>query len=717
MHSGDTQSVRQPAEGTVSQKARPPARKSRPMQPAELFRTLTLVGLALLFMGAGAAYGVVQWLASDLPSPARLQSIRPAIKTVVYDVRHRVAGEFFKENRSMVPLSRLPRDLVNATLSTEDRNFYNHWGVSLTGILRALLKDPITMGRAHGGSTLTQQLARKLFLTDERTAARKIKEMILALRIEQQYTKDQILEMYFNQVYFGQSAYGVEAAARVYFDKPVERLSLPECAIIAGLAQNPIRLDPRRHPEAAARRRSVVLRSMVENGKLTEAQYAVANAAPLGVVPSRPSSNRAPYFMEMLRQYLDEKYGDTQIYEGGLKVFTTLDVDLQRAAEEALETHLARLELEKKYRVTRATVTAATDRVGVRTRYIQGSCVALEPATGAIRVLIGGRDFSQSNFNRAIQALRQPGSAFKPFVYTAAMDNGYHPNDFIMDTPISYPTATGVWAPGNYDKKFRGKVTLRYALAHSVNVPAIRLTEKLGPRMVIDYAQRMGIHSKLQPNLTLALGTSEVTLLDLAAAYTPFANQGVRAEPFYVLRVEDRNGRVLEKNYPRISEVLSQQTAMTMNSMLESVVNEGTAASARLLGFTRPAAGKTGTTDDYSDAWFVGYTPTLLAACWVGFDQRHPMGEKMTGGRAALPIWVNLMLAATRNQEVRTFPEAQGTVSREICVQTGMLATPYCPETVSEIFALGQEPQQGCNVHTSLHSPGAKDPSTPKEPE
>ncbi|HVP38270.1 MAG TPA: PBP1A family penicillin-binding protein [Candidatus Saccharimonadales bacterium] len=683
-----------------------------------MLRTFSVLGITALIMLAGAGYGAVQWMASDLPSPARLQSIAPPVKTIVYDEKHRVVGEFFKENRTVVPLARIPRSLIDASISTEDRNFYSHWGVSLWGIARAALKDLVTMRRAQGGSTITQQLARNLFLTNERSLSRKIKEMILAVRIEQQYSKDQILEMYFNQVYFGEGAYGVDAAARVYFDKALDRLSLPECALIAGLTQNPLALNPRRHPQAALRRRSVVLHAMLENHKITEPQYRAASAAPLGVTASRPSSNRAPYFMEMIRQYLDEKYGSNQIYEGGLRVYTTLDVDLQRAAETALENQLARLELEQHYRVTRAMVNAGAPHAEhAHTGYIQGAFVALEPSTGAIRALVGGRDFAQSNFNRATQALRQPGSAFKPFVYTAAIDNGYRPTDPIVDAPLSYRTATGVWEPSNYDDKFRGAITLRYALAHSINIPAIKLTERLTPLTVASYAHRLGIKGDIPNNLTIALGTSETTLLDLAAAYTTFANQGVRAEPLYLLKVEDRNGRVLERSFPKVQEVLSQGTAATMTSMLQSVVDEGTAAASRRMGFTRPAAGKTGTTNDFADAWFVGFTPGLLAACWVGFDQRQTLGNKMTGNHAALPMWVEFMKVATQDQEVRSFPESAGTVVRQICVQTGLLATPYCPQTVMETFPLGQEPQQTCNVHTSPSSPGARDPNAPREEE
>ncbi len=672
-----------------------------------MIKTFAIVAITLAFMLAGAGYGILQWMAADLPSPARLQSIQPSTKTIVYDVKHRVVGEFFTENRSLVPLSRIPKYLVNATISTEDRGFYSHGGVSLWGIGRSLVTDVLRGKRAQGGSTLTQQLARSLFLTHEKTLSRKVKEAILALRIERQYSKDQILEMYFNQVYFGEGAYGVDAAARVYFDRPLSNLTLPECALIAGLTQNPMALNPRRKPQNAIRRRAAVLRAMFDNGKITRPEFDRALDAPLGVTLARPSSNQAPYFMEMVRLAMDDRYGSDQLYHGGLKIYTTLDLDLQKSAERALENQLARLEIQNHYKITRAMVNArpaGESRLGAN--YIQGSFLALQPSTGAIRALVGGRDFAQSPFNRVTQALRQPGSAFKPFVYAAALDNGYHPTDFILDAPISFHMASGTWAPQNYEDKFLGQITLRYALAHSINIPAIKLTERLTPATVASYAHRMGIKEKIQNNLTIALGTSEVSLIELCSAYTTFPNQGLRAEPLFILKVEDRNGRVLERNVPKVEDVLNQTTAATLTSMLQSVVDEGTAATSRAAGFTRPAGGKTGTTNDYSDAWFVGFTPDLLAGCWVGFDQRHTLGPHMTGNRAALPMWTDFMIDATRDTKIKQFPEASGMVTRQICVESGLLATPNCPETVAETYPAGQEPQQNCNIHTS--SPGNK---------
>ena len=667
----------------------------------------------VIFGSAGAVFGVAQWLGRDLPTPEQLTAIQPAVKTVVYDARGRVLHEFFKENRSAVPLRQIPRHLVNATLSTEDRSFYQHWGVDLWGIGRAALQDVMQMRRAQGGSTITQQLARNLFLTHERSLSRKLKEMVLAIQIEKTYSKDQILEMYFNQIYFGEGAYGVEAAAKTYFGKPVQELTLPESALLAGLPANPSVYSPRRRPQAARARRSKVLRNMLATHAITQVEFDNAIGAGLGVTPVRYSNDRAPYFVEMVRLHLDERYGSNAVYEGGLKVWTTLDMDLQQIGERAMERQLEALENGLKLKVRRSNfVSAPTDsaRALERTPYLQGSLVALDPRNGYIRALSGGRDWNQSNFNRAIQARRQPGSAFKPFVYTAAIDNGFHPTDTIVDEPVSFPGANGeLYQPGNYDHTFRGPVTLRYALQQSINVPAIKLLRKVGTSLVASYARRMGIKSPLGQNLSLALGSSEVTLLELTSAYAVLANRGIRNEPLFILKVEDRNGNVLEKNAPRPTEVLSEGTASVMTSMLQSVVDHGTGYPARAAGFLNPAAGKTGTMDEYMDAWFVGYTPSIVCGCWVGFDEKKPIGPGMTGARAALPMWTEFMIGATRGRPVEDFPIPAGTSTRLVCAETGMLATDACPSVTREMFSEGSEPSEYCSAHPGhpLQNPAA----------
>ncbi len=671
--------------------------------------------LVILICGvAGVGIGVANWLRKDLPSPSNLQTIAPPVKTLVFDRNEKLVHEFFKENRSLVPLREIPRPLIQAILAIEDRRFYSHWGIDPIRLARALITDIIARRPEQGGSTITQQLARNLFLTHEKTMTRKLKEIVLAIRIEQTYTKDEILEMYFNQIYFGEGAYGVDAAAKVFFGKRVQELTLPECALLAGLPRNPRDYSPRRDPDRALRRRNLVLSQMLAARFINRGAYEQASESPLGVTKTRYSSQEAPYFMEMVRQYVDERYGSNQIYEGGLRIHTTIDIDIQHAAEESLEKRLTALEQRNQYKKTRAALAKAggpTARDKNKTEYLQGAIVSMEPSSGQILALVGGRDFNDSNFNRAVQAARQPGSAFKPFIYTAAIDNGYSPTDIILDTPVSFNAGNGQeWSPHNYDQKFRGPVTLRNALAHSVNVPAAKLLQKLGTSVVTSYAKRLGIKSRLSPDLSLALGTSEVNLLELTSAYGVYANQGVRVAPVYILRVEDKNGKVLEQSRTTGEEVLSPETALTMTSMMESVIENGTAASARALGFTAPAAGKTGTTDDYSDAWFVGYVPGVVTGVWVGFDRKQKIGPGMTGAAAALPVWVDVMLAATKNRPPQDFPVPSGVVSRLICTETGLLANPACPSTEIELFREGSEPTGYCNVHTGTAKPPTETP-------
>ncbi len=675
---------------------------------------LFFAALVVLLCGViGVGIGVANWLRKDLPSPSNLQTIAPPIKTLVYDRNEKLVHEFFKENRSIVPLREIPRPLVQAILAIEDRRFYSHWGIDPIRLARALITDIVTRSPQQGGSTITQQLARNLFLTHEKTLTRKLKEIVLAIRIEQTYTKDEILEMYFNQIYFGEGAYGVDAAAKVYFGKRVQELNLQECALLAGLPRTPRDYSPRRDPDGALRRRNLVLSQMLAAKFINRAAYEQASEAPLGVTKTRYNAQEAPYFIEMVRQYVDEHYGTNLLYEGGLKIHTSLDIDLQHAAEESLERRLTALEQRNQYKKTRAVLAKASvsARDKGQTEYLQGAVVSIEPQSGQILSLVGGRDFNDSNFNRAVQAARQPGSAFKPFIYTAAIDNGFTPTDIILDTPVSFRGGNGEdWSPQNYDKKFRGPVTLRNALANSVNVPAAKLLQKLGTGVVTGLAHRMGISSKLNPDLSLALGTSEVNLLELTSSYGVFANQGVRVPPVLVLKIEDKNGKVLEEKRQTAEEVLSPETALTMTSMMESVVENGTAASARALGFTAPAAGKTGTTDDYSDAWFVGYVPGIVSGVWVGFDRKQKIGPGMTGAAAALPIWVDVMLAATKSRPPQDFPVPSGVVSRLICTETGLLANPACPSTEIELFREGSEPTGYCNVHTGTAKPPTETP-------
>ncbi len=662
------------------------------------------VAMIALFGTAGVLFGMVQFLRRDLPSPEKLAAMETPVKTTVYDMRGRVLHEFYRENRSVVPLKDIPRHLVNATLSTEDRNFYKHWGVDLYGVGRAVVTDIMHMKRAQGGSTITQQLARNLFNMYEKSFTRKLKELVLAIDLERTYSKDQILELYFNQIYFGEGAYGVESAAKTFFGKPLKELTLQECALIAGIPANPTVYSPRRKPVAATARRGKVLRNMLTTGAITQVEFDHAMQSPLGVTANRYTNDRAPYFIELVRLYLDEKYGSNAVYEGGLKVYTTLDNDLQVLADKALERHIGQLEKDMRLKKTRTTylasIEAGTTPAGGRTPYIQGAVVAIDPRTGSVRAMTGGRDWNESNFNRAVQALRQPGSSFKPFVYAAALDNGFKPTDIVVDEPVTFPGADGKpYEPQNYDRKFRGPITLRYALQESVNIPAIKLLRKVGTSLVASYARRMGIKSTMGQNLSLALGSSEVNLMELTSAYGVLANRGVRNDPVYVLRVMDKDGRELERSTSRPYEVLSEATAATMTSMLQSVMDHGTGFPARAAGFTIPAAGKTGTMDDYMDAWFVGYIPSLTLGVWVGYDEKKPLGPGMTGARAALPIWTEIMLGATRGKTIEDFPLPAGTLTRIVCSESGMLATDQCLNTSDEMFDEGSEPTEYCNTH------------------
>jgi penicillin-binding protein 1A len=682
--------------------------------PWKLFLVLVVIAV---FGAAGVVFGVVRWISRDLPTPEQLTAIHAPVKTVVYDARGRVLHEFFRENRSPVPVKQLPPHLINATLSTEDRSFYRHWGVDLYGVARAAFTNVLKMRRAEGGSTITQQLARNLFLTHERTLSRKAKEIALAIEIERNYSKEQILELYFNQIYFGEGAYGVEAAAKTYFGKPVRELTLPECALLAGLPANPSVYSPRRRPAAAKSRRTKVLRNMLVTHSITQVEFDNASSAPLGVTPVRYSNDRAPYFVEMVRLHLDEHYGSNAVYEAGLRVYTTLDMDLQQIAERALEKNLTDLETELKSKETHenyAVPAADALHAGFSTPYLQGAVVGIDPRTGAVRALVGGRDWNHSNFNRATQARRQAGSAFKPFVYTAAIDNGFHPTDIIVDEPVSFPAGDGtLYQPGNYDRTFRGPVTLRYALQQSINIPAIKLLRKVGTSLVSSYARRMGIRSPIGQNLSIALGSSEVTLIELTSAYGVLANRGIRNDPLFILKVEDRNGTLLEKNTPRPTEVLSEETAAVVTSMMQSVMDHGTGSAARLRGFTLPAAGKTGTMDDYMDAWFEGYIPSMVCGVWVGFDQKKTIGPGMTGARAALPTWTDFMIGATRGRPVEDFSSPLGTSSREVCAETGLLATEGCPNVTAEMFNEGSEPADYCTTHPGRPAQVYQAPNVP----
>jgi penicillin-binding protein 1A len=505
--------------------------------------------------------------------------------------------------------------------------------------------------------------------------------------------------MYLNQIYFGEGAYGVQSAAHRFFGKRVQELSLAESAFLAGLPNNPSAYNPRRHFGRAKQRQAIVLQAMVEMEMITAADAADAKADTISIHAAE-KADVGSYFAEHIRRELEDRYGATALYRDGLRVHTTLDLDLQAAAEAAVETNLQAME-ERLGLTPKDSIGAAGAREAGRTDYLQAALICLDPNTGHIKAMVGGRDFMDSEWNRATQAPRQPGSAFKIFVYTAAIANGMTPADIVMDDPIvmEVPGDTLMWRPSNFSETFRGPVRLRYALAKSINIPAIKVADRIGQTTVIHYARRMGISSPLMPYRSLALGSFEVTLLELAAAVGVLPAKGIKTEPIAIERIESRDGLVLERRFPRKTEAISAQTAFIVTSMLEDVVEYGTAVSIKWRGLDRHLAGKTGTTNDYTDAWFVGFSPDLIAAVWVGFDEKRTIGDRETGARAALPIWVDFMSRALEAYPDRPFPEPHGIVRREICTDTGLLATGHCPESLTEVFITGTEPLRFCDLH------------------
>ncbi|MDH3216899.1 MAG: PBP1A family penicillin-binding protein, partial [Candidatus Krumholzibacteria bacterium] len=581
----------------------------------------------------GAAVGTYHYFARDLPSTARLENFEPSLKTRVLADDGSLIGELYEQNRVLIPLDQIPGHLTDAIVAVEDRKFYSHWGLDMFGIARAMIKNIRAGSIVQGASTITQQLARNLFVMFDVSVSRKIKEAILALKIEKTYSKDEILEMYLNQIYFGSGAYGVEAAAREFFGKGVTELTVGESTLLAGLPKNPRDYSPHHNLERALERRALVIKAMVDSGKLDQAAADSIMTSDVTVAQEGDRGPFAAYFLEHVRQYLESKYGADRIYHDGLQVYTTLDSSLQRVAEDSMEAHVARIERAHSYDQTKATYEKLIEE-GDKSlpQYLQSAVVAMDVQTGYIRVMVGGRNFKHSSFNRAVQARRQPGSAFKPFIYIAALENGYTPADIVLDAPIVLDLPNGdVWKPNNFSKRFEGEITLRRALNKSINVAAVRILLSLGPVSAISYAHRLGVKSRLQNVYSLALGTSEVDLLELTSAYGTLAAGGIRAEPLFVKKVVDRNGNVLEENSVYREEVLTPQTCYMITNMLESVVNEGTGYGVRLEQFLEPVAGKTGTTDDYTDAWFLGYTPEIVLGVWTGFDTKKTMGSGMTG--------------------------------------------------------------------------------------
>jgi len=674
--------------------------KLRPLSQKERLILNTIIFIIIVFIGIVIA--AISWFSRDLPSMARLEMIEPSLKTRILASDSTVIKEFYEQNRILLPLEKIPPIVQKTFIAVEDKRFYKHFGIDLKRIFAVAWHDLLHWSRAQGASTITQQLSRDLFLTKEQTFTRKIKEILLAFRIERTYSKDEILELYLNQIYFGEGTYGIEAASRRFFGKSVSELELHQIALLAGLPKNPAGYNPFLRPERALRRRNIVLNAMKEFGLITEAELDSLKALPLDVSRPEPKDREfAGYFSEYIRQQLEARFGSKAIYREGFTVYTTLDAKLQQVAEDSMESFLEKLESEGHYRLTRAAyLDSIAEGKKIAPDYLQSAAVALDPRNGHIKVMIGGRNFRESKFNRAIQARRQPGSAFKPFIYLAALENGYGPSDIILDTPLVVELPNGdVWKPHNFSDKFHGAVSLRYALRKSINVPAIKLLQKIGTPSVISIARRLGIKSPLRNVLSLALGSNEVTLLEITSAYGVLAAQGIKAEPIAILKIVDKNGNVIEENREYHEEVLSPQVAYIMTDMLRTVIDEGTGRNARLMGLKIPCAGKTGTTDDFADGWFIGYTPELVVGVWTGFDEKRSMGRNKTGARVALPLWVDIMKGAYPDNIGPNFDRPEGIVEAIVCEESGLLATPYCEKIRKEIFIKGNEPTRECDIH------------------
>jgi len=680
----------------------------------------------LLLAGWLLGMVVLHQLLLDLPNIESLQNYTPPVVTKILDIHGEVISELFTERRTIIPLTEIPINLQNAFLATEDQYFFQHWGINVKGIVRALLAD-LRHGRlVEGASTITQQLSRVLFFSQQKTFSRKIREFLLALQLEHNYSKEEIFQMYLNQIYFGHGAYGVEAASHTFFGKDVKDLTLGECAILAGLPRSPKLYSPLANPKNAKKRRAWVLSRMRRSGYITAQQENQANAMPIDAGKATEANPAGAYFVEYLRQILEPKYGENALYQGGFTIYTTLDLKMQRAAEEVMNQSLEQFDQErdkeraaqlaelKKHKKTAVTISTSTFKV-------QGALVAIDPHTGGIRAMVGGRSFKESQFNRVTQAQRQPGSAFKPFVWTAAMDDAMTQAQIVDDDRVAFyndgrdwkllesatdafaiAAATApfpsdqVWVPQNWDFKYFGPVTLRTGLAMSRNLVSIRLTDHFGPKAVVDYAQRCGIKSPLTPVLSIALGTEQVNLLELTGAYCTFDNGGIRPDPYGIIRIEDKNGKVLEDHSPSSTVELTAQTAYLMTDLLRAVVTSGTGGRAQDLD--RPAGGKTGTNQDLKDLWFIGFTPELVAGAWMGYDDFTSLGKHFTASSKVVPWWTAFMKKALAGTPVHNFPVPEGIVFAKIDKQTGFLALPTCPKVTLAAFKKGTDPKDLCPV-------------------
>ena len=773
--------------------------KNREKKGLAFYVIYTFILSTLLFLISGAL--LFFYYSHHLPDFTPLKERRLNAYSIVYSEEDEVVGKFLMDNRIPVSYEQIPKQLVKAFIAAEDAEFFQHKGVDYKGILRAMFKNLLARRIVQGGSTITQQVTKTFFLTPKRSVLRKLREVAYAFGLERDLTKEEILTLYLNNIYLGNGAYGVEAASESYFNKRAEQLNLAEMAMMAGLAKAPSRYSPVNNFRRAKDRQAYVLTRMTELGIISQEQKEKALRIPLKI-QSRESAyfSKAPYFTELIRQQVERKYGKEKLYQQGLRIYTTLDLSLQRAAQRSVDTGLKELDKREGFRGPLRTLSPkevkellnkrkessrplpqnevfegvilsrddskkfytvwVEDRKGIlpfsemswaltikptpsykpqkvktpgdllnpgdvvyvrvkespkkdqsplfvleQEPLVQGALLCLDPKTGYVRAMVGGRDFSESQFNRAISSRRQPGSAFKPVIYAAALEKGYTPSTILMDSPVEYSDPDGAyWAPKNYDQDFMGPITFRNALAHSRNVVTVKILEDIGVGYALKFIKRLGIESPIKRDLSIALGTSGVSMPELTSAFAVFANGGERVKPIFLKKIVTMEGEVLEENTPYIEmeekeeeedtseapspvlkeRVISPQNAFIMTHLLQGVVQHGTGQRAKVLG--RPVAGKTGTSSDYSDAWFVGYTPSLLAGVWVGFDDKTSLGKNETGARAALPIWISFMDKALRNTPVETPKPPKGITLIKVNIETGLPTEGDSPDTIVEAF-------------------------------
>lgn len=709
----------------------PFTRKFRAAHP-QFTRTLALLICFAVAFGVGFAYAAWALVcrAGRCPSADALQDYEPHQTSKLYAADGRFIAELGLERRTLVKYADIPPLVRNAFVATEDKRFYQHSGIDWRRVPGALLVDVEHRDFSQGFSTITMQLARNIFperISREKSLVRKLKEAKVARAIEAQYSKEKILELYLNQIYLGNGAYGIVSAAQRYFGKSLKDLNVSEAAMLAALPKGPERYNPRLFPDRAVERRNTVLGLMRDNGVITAAQASEAQAYPLRLATKVEAGDVAPYFVEWIREQLDDKFGK-QLYEQGLKVYTTLDLDMQSAAERAMERQMREIESGRygayphtSYERYLSQANGDEDTPSANSPYLQGAFIAMDPRTGAVRALIGGRDFDDSKFDRAVQAMRQPGSTFKPIVYADAVQNGRPLSYLLDDSPLTVDLGHGsTWSPKNYENDFEGKIPMRRALYQSRNVPTVRLGMELGVQSIIDEARKFGISTPIPGYPSIIIGAADVYPIEMVSAYTAFATLGTRAAPIAITRVEDQKGNVLWEPQPQTTPVMSPEEAWLMVSVMKDVVQRGTAASSVGANFHYPAGGKTGTTNDGTDVWFVGYTSDLVAGVWMGFDKPQKIKSNAQGGILAAPAWTAFMNEVYKRKPApRDWPMPADIVTRQIDVTTNMLATPYCPrsDVGTEYYIPGTDPVMQCNVHMPGYYPdtvgmGAYPPGT-----